>query len=100
MVVMDDMSFSVVEEKGFRRFCNSLNPNFQGNSIGKILKSCFLDWDMLAAQISSAWCSGPRGRAFNTESYFWVRCGLCAGVPARSTVRRMFGVLRLFNLSF
>ncbi|CAL9000796.1 unnamed protein product, partial [Prunus brigantina] len=37
----------------------------------------------------SAWCSGPRGRVFNTESYFWVRCGLCAGVPARSTVRRV-----------
>ncbi|CAL8992007.1 unnamed protein product, partial [Prunus brigantina] len=36
----------------------------------------------------SAWFSGPRGRAFNTESYFWMRCGLCAGVPARSTVRR------------
>ncbi|CAL9007231.1 unnamed protein product, partial [Prunus brigantina] len=36
----------------------------------------------------SAWFSGPRGCAFNTESYFWMRCGLCAGVPARSTVRR------------
>ncbi|CAL9018688.1 unnamed protein product [Prunus brigantina] len=40
----------------------------------------------------SAWFSGPRGRAFNTESYFWMRCGLCAGVPARSTVRRVRGV--------
>ncbi|BBG94019.1 hypothetical protein Prudu_002202 [Prunus dulcis] len=29
MVVMDEMPFSVVEGKGFRRFCNSLNPNFQ-----------------------------------------------------------------------
>ncbi|CAL9025317.1 unnamed protein product [Prunus brigantina] len=51
-------------------------------------------WDgirgvLLAAQISSAWSSRPRGRAFNTESYFWMRCGLCAGVPARSTVRRV-----------
>ena len=26
---------------------------------------------LLPAQISSAWFSGPRGRAYNTESYFW-----------------------------
>ncbi|VVA41700.1 PREDICTED: zinc finger, partial [Prunus dulcis] len=29
MVVMDELPFSVVEGKGFKRFCESLNPHFQ-----------------------------------------------------------------------
>ncbi|CAL2238558.1 unnamed protein product [Prunus armeniaca] len=53
MVVMDEMPFSVVEGKGFWRFCELLNPHFQmpsrrtlGNSIGKLLETCLPHCDL------------------------------------------------------
>ncbi|CAL9012414.1 unnamed protein product, partial [Prunus brigantina] len=45
----------------------------------------------LAAQISRPGAPGRGDVRLTRESYFWIRCVLCAGVPARSTVRRGFG---------
>ncbi|CAL9026096.1 unnamed protein product, partial [Prunus brigantina] len=36
----------------------------------------------------TAWCSGPRGCAFTRDVFLLDAVRLCAGVPARSTVRR------------
>ncbi|CAL8169247.1 unnamed protein product [Prunus armeniaca] len=35
-----------------------------------------------------AWCSGPRGSALTRDVLLLDAVRLCAGVPARSTVRR------------
>ncbi|CAL9016676.1 unnamed protein product, partial [Prunus brigantina] len=43
---------------------------------------------LLAAQISRPGVSGRGDVRLTHESHFWMRCGLCAGMPARSTVRR------------
>ncbi|CAL8992056.1 unnamed protein product, partial [Prunus brigantina] len=36
----------------------------------------------------TAWCSGPRGCALTRDALLLDAVRLCAGVPARSTVRR------------
>ncbi|CAL9004562.1 unnamed protein product, partial [Prunus brigantina] len=49
-------------------------------------------------QISRPGAPGRGDVRLTRESYFWMRCVLCAGVPARSTVRRGFDrvFVRLF----
>ncbi|CAL8076828.1 unnamed protein product [Prunus armeniaca] len=43
---------------------------------------------MLAVANLMAWCSGPRGCALTRDVLLLDAVRLCAGVPARSTVRR------------
>ncbi|BBN70484.1 hypothetical protein Prudu_1486S000400 [Prunus dulcis] len=38
MVVMDELLFTVVEGKGFKRFCESLNPHFQVPSLRTLVR--------------------------------------------------------------
>ncbi|CAL9029688.1 unnamed protein product [Prunus brigantina] len=47
MVVMDEMPFSVVEGKGFRRFCNSLNPHFQVSSRRTLVRHFMVMYDAM-----------------------------------------------------
>ncbi|KAL6284145.1 hypothetical protein ACE6H2_015074 [Prunus campanulata] len=45
----------------------------------------------------TAWCSGPRGRALTCGVLLLGAVRLCAGVPARSTVRRDVDVGEVFK---
>ncbi|KAI5313974.1 hypothetical protein L3X38_043150 [Prunus dulcis] len=51
MVVMDEMPFSVVEGKGFRRFCNSLNPNFQVPSRRTLVRRFMAMYDAMKQKL-------------------------------------------------
>ena len=51
MVVMDEMPFSVVEGKGFRRFCNSLNPHFQVPSRRTLVRHFMVMYDAMKQKL-------------------------------------------------
>ncbi|CAL9025028.1 unnamed protein product [Prunus brigantina] len=51
---------------------------------------------VLTSQISRPGAPGRRDVREHGTSFFWIRCVLCAGVLARSTVRRDFDRVWIF----
>ncbi|KAI5312656.1 hypothetical protein L3X38_041829 [Prunus dulcis] len=71
MVVMDEMPFSMVEVKGFRQFCNSLNPHFQVPSRRTLVRHFMVMYDAMKQKLKEE--LAPRRVCLTTDTWTSVQ---------------------------